>query len=203
MVFASRKNNVVLNKDSNIEKTFSNKEALKTEVSMLKKLQGEFAPSFINQLSDNCIEMSYVKGTLLLDYYLSSDTEVSKKLAESLANTIFYIHSTTKKITFDENFRNYIVTPDFKCVRVDFEECTAGTLECYIAKIMAFASLYEVEKHIKVDFITSLCSFLKPNFKDLICEYETELKFLSNRWGVNFPTPLFETIRSLLTSFSS
>lgn len=198
MVFTSRKNKVVLNEKGNIEKTFSSEEALKTEVNMLKKLKGKFAPALLSQPSNSCIEMNHIDGKLLLDCFLSSDIETAKKLAKSLAKTITHIHSTTNKITFDENFRNYIVTPDFKCIRIDFEESTEGTLECYIAKVMAFASLYEVEDHIKIDFIGTLCRFLKPNFKELITEYKNELKFLSNRWGVDFPSALFETIKTLL-----
>ena len=101
MVFTSRKNKVVLNEKGNIEKTFSSEEALKTEVNMLKKLKGKFAPTLLSQPSNSCIEMNHIDGELLLDCFLSSDIEKAKKLAKSLANTITHIHSTTNKITFD------------------------------------------------------------------------------------------------------
>lgn len=194
MDFQSRKNKVILNKNGNIEKTFASIKALETEISMLKLLNGNYAPSFIQKLSTNTIEMSYVKGTLLLDLYLKSDINTAKELAIILSKTINHIYFLTNKITFDENFRNYIITPNFDCVRIDFEESTDGTIESYIAKIMAFASLYDTSVDVKTTFISALANNLKPNSKILINEYKKELTFLANRWNTNFPSNLYNLI---------
>ncbi len=66
MVFTSRKNKVVLNEK--VKKPLVVKKN-KTEVNMLKKLKGKFAPTLLSQPSNSCIEMNHIDGKLLLDCF--------------------------------------------------------------------------------------------------------------------------------------
>jgi|BioPla2DNA2_1021312.scaffolds.fasta_scaffold02049_10 hypothetical protein len=191
MKFQSRKNTVELLDSGVVRKTFWSSDACAREAEVLNKLDGRRAPRL---LFYGCpvIETEYIKGELLLNKYLTANEIAAKNLASALALTVEEIHRLTGQITFDENFRNYIITQSGTCVRIDFEETTAGPLTEYAAKIAAFAALYDVAESVKLAFINSLAASLKIDKPSFCRAFQTELIFLSNRWGVPFPKSFFE-----------
>lgn len=190
--FDSRKNRVVLLKSGVIRKTYSDISAYDNEVRLLTKLDGVLAPRLLTR-GDKFIDISFIEGKLLIDEYLAADIKKAELLAASLAETVNYIYRTAGEITYDENFRNYIIT-DKGCVRVDFENTTAGTLESYISKLLAFATLYEVADDVKLMFTKTLVQKTNADIAGLTSEYERELRFLSARWKIAFPCELFDII---------
>lgn len=190
--FESRKNHVALLKSGVIRKTFTERGAYDNEVRLLSKLDGVLAPRLLTR-GGNFLDIAFVEGNLLIDEYLAADTKKAELLAASLAKTVDYIYRTAGEITFDENFRNYIVT-DKSCIRIDFEETTAGSIESYIAKIMAFATLYEVADEVKLIFIRTLAQKTHADILALVAEYEKEVRFLSDRWKTAFPRELCDKI---------
>lgn len=195
--FISRKNAVSLTDDGNILKTFENARALETERAALRLLDGRLAPKLL-AATDNSLVLQYVKGDLLLDRYLTTDEYTAAVLAASVAETVRGIHKLTDGlITVDENFRNYIVTEN-GCVRIDFEEASAGTLTGACAKLSAFAVLYEVRESVKLCFVSSLFDKLCLDSAGFLSLFETELSHLSSRWNVLYPTDLFSKIAFII-----
>jgi hypothetical protein len=178
--YKSRRNKVTLTDEGIVRKEFSDKACCEKEALALRALNGCCAPPMLNK-GDAVIETGLVEGDLLLDRYLRAAPGEAEKLAKTLAQTITYIYDRLHSITFDENFRNYIVKGD-EIVRVDFEEITEGTLEEWCAKVCAFAALYEVRDRVKLAFIDTLCKNLPIDREAFGEEFKKEVKFLSDRW---------------------
>ncbi len=191
--FESRKNTVVRLDNGNIQKTVLSKDAFEREAEVLKVLNGRHAPRLLFECYPT-LEMECISGELLLDKYLSANAENAVLLATALSKTVREIFTLTDKITFDENFRNYIISGDGDCYRVDFEETTRGTLVSYVAKISAFAALYDVETQIKHAFISTLINILNLDKETFLNAFKAELEFLSKRWGVPLPKDFSENL---------
>lgn len=186
------KKNIVSLQDGIIVKEFSNAAFCDNEESILKTLNGINAPKLILR-KDNIIYMENIEGVLLVDEYVYCSIAKGKMLGSKLAAAVKAIYAIIGKITYDENFRNYILR-NGEIVRVDFEEVTEGTLESWCAKIFAFASLYDTPDTSKLVFMNTLANELDVNKNMLCTEYKTELAFLSKRWKVPFPTHFFEIL---------
>lgn len=197
--FISRKNKVVLMDNGNIQKSFTSSAACDCEERTLALLQGQLAPKLISRIN-NTLELTFVEGETLLDKYLACNKNEAQNLAKSLSETVnsFY-RLSGGHITFDENFRNYLITDCGDCVRVDYEETTVGTKEDYLAKILAFAALYSVSEDVKLAFIGELINKLNTNKAVLATKFRKELAFLADRWKAPFPEKLY---LSLLTFFN-
>ncbi len=193
--FQSKKNKVYLTADKLVYKEYSNTEAFDKEVSTLKKVQSKYTPKLLSYDRNlRTAILSYTEGELLVDRFVAADKASAKELATLLTETVFYLHKMLGEfITYDENFKNYIVC-DSKCVRIDFEECVEGTLESWCAKISAFASLYENSVEVKAEFIKVLAHGLKVNVAKFLSEYETELRTLAERWKVDFSDETFVAV---------
>lgn len=188
MIFESRKNNVRL-ENGRIRKTFSSADALANERDTLLALDGICAPKLLG-IRGNVLETEYVEGRLLVDEYLAADENGAAVLAERLAGTVRTLYAALGRITFDENFRNYIVDGK-KIIRVDFEETTEGTLEEWCAKLQSFALLYDVVDCVKARFCLTLAERLGVKKDALAPVLKKELEFLSGRWNVPFPSALY------------
>lgn len=189
--FESKKNNVSLTDEGIVVKKFKNSLSCDTEEQALLCLDGNHAPKLISR-KDNTLFIEYVEGTLLVDEYINIRKTAAEKLAAALARAVKDIYAATGKITFDENFRNYIVKNN-EIIRVDFEETTNGTPESWCAKLFAFATLYDAPNASKLAFMLTLANGLGANGEKLCGEYKSELEFLAERWKVPFPTQLFES----------
>jgi len=184
-VFRSRKNKVVLTEEGIIRKTFASATACDKEAEALVALQGNHAPVLLSR-QDLVIETGYIEGDLLLERYLCASCEKAAELATMLANTILSIYTSLNRITFDENFRNYIVAKE-KIYRVDFEEVTEGDLEQWCAKLFAFATLYDTDDQVKTVFIRTLQNILPLRKERLSAAYQKELSALAARWRKRYP----------------
>jgi len=191
-VFESKKNKVFLNNEGVIVKEFAKSSSCDTEESMLRQLDGNHAPKLLMR-KDNTLYIEYIEGTLLVDEYIHAEPAKAEKLAASLARAVKEIYALTGKITFDENFRNYIIK-DGEITRIDLEETTDGTLADWCAKLMAFASLYDAPDASKHIFLKTLANALDMDGSILRAQYEKELNSLSNRWKVPFPAKIFDTM---------
>lgn len=190
--FKSKKNTIYL-KDDCVVKEFRSSVNMETEFNVLQALDGNFSPRIIKKEGLK-LTIEYINGELLLDKYLVADEESAIKLAMSLGKTVLGLRKILcDRIPNDENFRNYIIK-DEAIFRVDFEETAQGTIECWLAKIMAFAMLYDVKLSVKKSFINTLTVSV-PHSEMLSFEFEKELKFLANRWNVNFPKNDFSEIK--------
>ncbi len=190
--FKSKKNTVYL-KDDCVVKEFRSSVNMETEFNVLQALDGNFSPRIIKKEGLK-LTIEYINGELLLDKYLVADEESAIKLAMSLGKTVLGLRKILcDRIPNDENFRNYIIK-DEAIFRVDFEETAQGTIECWLAKIMAFAMLYDVKLSVKKSFINTLTVSV-PHSEMLSFEFEKELKFLANRWNVDFPKNDFSEIK--------
>lgn len=190
--FKSKKNTVYL-KDDCVVKEFRLSVNMETEFNVLQALDGNFSPRIIKKEGLK-LTIEYINGELLLDKYLVADEESAIKLAMSLGKTVLGLRKILCDcIPNDENFRNYIIK-DEAIFRVDFEETAQGTIECWLAKIMAFAMLYDVKLSVKKSFINTLTVSV-PHSEMLSFEFEKELKFLANRWNVDFPKNDFSEIK--------
>ncbi len=190
--FKSKKNTVYL-KDDCVVKEFRSSVNMETEFNVLQALDGNFSPRIIKKEGLK-LTIEYINGELLLDKYLVADEESAIKLAMSLGKTVLGLRRILcDRIPNDENFRNYIIK-DEAIFRVDFEETVQGTIECWLAQIMAFAMLYDVKLSVKKSFINTLTVSV-PHSEMLSFEFEKELKFLANRWNVDFPKNDFSEIK--------
>ena len=190
--FKSKKNTVYL-KDDCVVKEFRSSVNMETEFNVLQALDGNFSPRIIKKEGLK-LTIEYINGELLLDKYLVVDEESAIKLARSLGKTVLGLRKILCDcIPNDENFRNYIIK-DEAIFRVDFEETAQGTIECWLAQIMAFAMLYDVKLSVKKSFINTLTVSV-PHSEMLSFEFEKELKFLANRWNVDFPKNDFSEIK--------
>lgn len=193
ITFESRKNQVFLNQDSKVVKSFKESERFTKETQILEKLKGAYSPILISS-SENEMLLSYIKGDLLLARYLYCDKTEAETLGKMLSKTVREIRKVlVDEITFDENFRNYIIAGN-KIVRVDFEETCKGTMEEWCAKIMAFSTLYVVDSTVKVGFILGFLEGLDVNYDQLQINYNYETIFLAKRWGIRFPTVNYDNI---------
>lgn len=190
-VFESRRNRAALS-DGVVVKELSDPAACDNEERILKLLNGRYAPR-LKARKGNTLYIEYIEGALLVDVYLSADAARAQKLAGALASAVKEIYRITGSIMGDENFRNYIVREDEVC-RVDFEEAADGTLTEWCAKLSAFASLYDAGENTKIAFIGALVHALGIREQVFEKEYERELRFLSDRWEVPFPTGLYPKI---------
>lgn len=189
-VFKSRKNRVRLTDGGEVVKIFSDPESRKREAEILKRLNGFKSPSLITEDADS-VTMEYVAGDLLIDRYLSADSAAARALASELMKTVTGLSKLMPdKIPSDENFRNYIVT-DCGITRVDFEETAVGSMENWLAKILAFSSLYAVPDNIKFEFARELLEKITYNKKILTSEFKKELEFLAKRWDTVFPDSVY------------
>lgn len=190
--FKSKKNTVYL-KDDCVVKEFRSSVNMATEFNVLQALDGNFSPRIIKKEGLK-LTIEYINGELLLDKYLVADEKSAIKLAMSLGKTVLGLRKILcDRIPNDENFRNYIIK-DEAIFRVDFEETAQGTIECWLAQIMAFAMLYDVKLSVKKSFINTLTVSV-PHSEMLSFEFEKELKFLANRWNVDFPKNDFSEIK--------
>lgn len=181
--FRSRRNDVYLiKKDGNVlvRKVFSSESSYNAELYALKILQQINTPKIINH-AEFFIDMEYIEGALFLDEFLCADKQKMQYLAKKLVE---FINSYTKVrkdyIPGDVNFRNFIIKNN-KCYGVDFEESIEGDKATCICKIIAFASLYDIDANLNEVFCQTLLNETGYSFQELKQTLDYEINFLEKR----------------------
>jgi predicted Ser/Thr protein kinase len=196
--FYSKKNKVYLveiNGEKLIKKTFSNKELCNKEFFILKKLQGQLAPKYIDK-SDNEIIMEYIDGCTFLDEIIAADDD---KVAIYVRFLIENIKSVYKVINFyptDLNFRNFLLKNN-KCYAIDFENYEDISFEKCVIKILAFLLLYDFPDNKTTEFINVINNYLSSDINLLMADIKEEIQFICNRRKISTDIAFIKLKKSL------
>jgi len=146
--FKSKRNKVYLVENNgllSVMKVHESKEKAELEASILESLANTLNVPKVLRLTDNVLYTEYIDGTAFLEYFLSSDKNISKA-----SNMLFdfcskYAYVMAPYALLDTNFNNFIITKDIKLYGIDFEDKETGTILNSAANIVAFAFLYDAD----------------------------------------------------------
>ncbi len=193
----SRRNEVWLveNEEIYIQKRYTQPESKQQELFYLEIMKGMHVPA-VERVEKEWIQLSYLEGRLLLDIYeelerqQASPLHVIRQLVNSMEE--FYQktieHFGRSHSLGDMNFRNYIIRENI-CYRIDLEECTQGTIEEDVGRLMAFAMWYDpICTNWKEVFIATLKKECEERFhlqgEQIQGYYEDEVGRIKIRRGI-------------------
>ncbi|MFI3176295.1 MAG: hypothetical protein R3Y67_02250 [Eubacteriales bacterium] len=193
----SRRNEVWLVEDEEIyiQKRYTRPESKQRELLYLEIMKGMHVP-VVERVEEEWVQLSYLEGSLLIDVYEELERQQASPLhmIRQLVNSLEEFYQKTQEYfgkphrLGDMNFRNYIIRKN-TCYRIDLEECTQGTIEEDIGRLMAFAMWYDpICTNWKEAFILTLKNECEERFQiqgeKIQGYYEDEVGRIKIRRGI-------------------